>query len=490
VQTVRDLVEARAAAPAARPALFDAASGATASGPDLWLRTRARARALAAAGARPGDRIALLLPNAPATVETLLAVASLGAAAVPINLRWRAAEVEHLLQDAAPTLLVADREHLAALGTLRGLPPVVDVASPLAAATAFPTPSPEPGDAALVLYTSGTTGRPKGAVLTHANLLSNARAIVDWLGLGPDDRMLTVMPLFHANAIVIGTLCPLLAGGASIVADAFHTTSFWSTVARFRATAAGTVPTMLTMLLGRTEPSADALASVRFLLTGSAPVPAEVVTRMQSRFGLSIVEGYGLTECTCRATFNPADGRHRPGSCGLPLERLRIVDADDRPVATGAVGEVQIAGPHVMREYLGRPGETAAALRDGWLRTGDLARADADGFVSIVGRASDLIIRGGENVYPREIEDVLHRHADVVEAAVTGAPDPLYGEVVAAFVVLRPGANTRSDALRGWCREHLADYKCPVAVHLVDDLPKGPTGKILKRPLRDRLARS
>jgi acyl-CoA synthetase (AMP-forming)/AMP-acid ligase II len=324
-------------------------------------------------------------------------------------------------------------------------------------------------------------------MLTHWNLLSNAAAIARWLRLGAADRVLTVMPLFHANAIVIGLVTPLLAGGATVIAERFRTATFWASVARHRATTAGTVPTMLALLLGLPDvpPPADR-ASLRLLLTGSAPVPADLLLAFEARFGVPVIEGYGLTECTCRATFNPVDGRRRPGSCGLPLAPLRIVDGDDRDVPPGEIGEIVVQGPHVMRGYFRNPDATAAALRGGWLHSGDLGRIDGDGFVHVVGRKSELVIRGGENVYPREIEETLLAHPDVGEAAVVGAPDRLYGEVVWAFLVPRPGRTIEPAAVAHWCVERLADFKRPARIEVVDELPKGPTGKILKAPLRAR----
>jgi acyl-CoA synthetase (AMP-forming)/AMP-acid ligase II len=481
VDTIADLVRARDRDRAA--ALVDDATGAVVSGAELAARVDGRARALVAAGVRPGDRVALLVPNSLAGAESLLAAAVAGAVAVPVNLRWTAAEVDHLLGDAEPRVLVATEERVAALGRLAHCPPLVSSDATLPDGPAAAPPAPD--DTALILYTSGTTGRPKGAMLTHRNLLSNAGLIAAWLGLGPSDRVLTVMPLFHANAIVIGLVTPLLAGGSTIVAERFRAPDFWGSVARHHPTTAGTVPTMLAMLLALPEPPVPlSRTSLRFLLTGSAPVPADLLRAFESRFGVPVIEGYGLTECTCRATFNPVDGRRRPGSCGLPLAPLRVVDAEDRDVAPGDVGEIVLQGAHVMRGYFRNQGATAAALRGGWLHSGDLGRIDADGFVHVVGRASEMIIRGGENVYPREIEETLLAHPDVAEAAVVGAPDALYGEVVCAFLVARPGRTLDEARVTRWCAERLADFKRPARVTIVPELPKGPTGKLLKAPLR------
>src|SRR6266446_2490790 len=467
METVHELLESRRRDGA--PALIDAASGETLVGTALAARVAGRARALVAAGVRPGDRVALLVPNSLACAETLLAAATAGAPAVPINLRWTATEVDHLLADAEPRVLVAADERVRALGPLAHCPLLLSPDAVLAGGPLPPPPAPD--DTALILYTSGTTGRPKGAMLTHRNLLSNARRIADWLRLGPRDRVLTVMPLFHANAIVIGTLVPLCAGASAVIAERFRAAEFWASVDRHRPTTAGTVPTML------------ALGSLRFLLTGSAPVPADLLLAFERRFSVPVIEGYGLTECTCRATFNPIDGR-RPGSCGVPLAPLRIVDGEDRDLPSGAVGEILLRGAHVMRGYFRAPEATAAAMHGGWLHTGDLGRLDADGFLHVVGRASELIIRGGENVYPREIEETLLAHPAVAEAAVVGAPDPLYGEVVWVFLALRPGARLDEGEVLAWCATRLADFKRPARITVMAALPKGSTGKLLKAPLR------
>src|SRR5437016_1474233 len=481
METVHELLESRRRDGA--PALIDAASGETLVGTALAARVAGRARALVAAGVRPGDRVALLVPNSLACAETLLAAATAGAAAVPINLRWTASEVDHLLADAEPRLLVAAEERVRALGPLAHCAPLLSPDALLASGPLPPPPAPD--DTALILYTSGTTGRPKGAMLTHRNLLSNARRIAGWLRLGPRDRVLTVMPLFHANAIVIGTLVPLCAGGSAVIAERFRAAEFWASVDRHRPTPAGTVPTMLALLLGEpAPPAALARGSLRFLLTGSAPVPADLLLAFERRFGVPVIEGYGLTECTWRATFNPIDGRRRPGSCGVPLAPLRIVDSDERDVPPGTVGEILLRGPHVMQGYFRAPEASARAMRGGWLHTGDLGRLDDDGFVHIAGRASELVIRGGENIYPREVEETLLGHPAIAEAAVVGAPDPLYGEVVWAFVASRPEMSVDAATVSRWCASRLADFKRPAEIVFLPELPKGPTGKVLKAPLR------
>jgi len=467
MRTLFDVLAARAR-DAASPALVDDGTGDAMTGVALAARVRRRAGALRRAGVRAGDRVAVLLGNSLACAETLLAVPALGAAVVPLNTRLAPPEIDARLADAEPALLVASADRRDQLAGLAHLPPVVE--PDLAGDDAIDA-APRPDDAAVILYTSGTTGRAKGAVLTHANLVWNAERIAEWLALGPADRVFTTMPLFHVNAIVVGLLAPLVAGGAAIIADRFRAERFWTSVARHRATTGGTVPTMLARLLADTEPDPAATASLRFLATGSAPVPGDLLLAFERRFGVPVIEGYGLTECTCRATFNPIDGRRRPGSVGLPLAPLRVVDADGRDVPPGAVGEIVLRGPHVMQGYFRNPDATARTLRDGWLHTNDLGWIDADGFVHVAGRVSELIIRGGENVYPREVEEVLLAHPGVAEAAVVGLPDPTYGEVVAAVVVARPGTAIETDALADWCGARLADFKRPARIRVVPELP-------------------
>jgi long-chain acyl-CoA synthetase len=341
----------------------------------------------------------------------------------------------------------------------------------------------------MLLYTSGTTGKPKGAVLTHGNLDVNTGEIARFLGLGASDRFLCVMPLFHANGLVVTLLTPLRLGAAVVLPDRFHASTFWETVDRHRPTLFGSVATMLAMLLSRPAPEGLRRDSLRYALSGSAPVPVEVIEQFESRFGVPVVEGYGLTECTCRATFNPPNAR-RPGSIGVPIgNELRVVRDDGREAEPMERGEIWLRGGNVTPGYLGDVEATQRAITaDGWLRTGDVAYRDRDGYLFVVGRKSDMIIRAGENVYPREIEEVLYRHPAVAEAAVYGLPDPLYGERVVAAVALRSAA--AEDDLREWCRASLAPFKCPATFWVRHELAKGPTGKILKRQVRDEHLRA
>jgi long-chain acyl-CoA synthetase len=343
-------------------------------------------------------------------------------------------------------------------------------------------------DEAIIIYTSGTTGKPKGCLLTHGNLLANARQIVEWLGFGAEDRLLTVMPLFHMNAVSVTTVSALYAGGSTVTSPRFSASRFWQTVSDYRITSFGSVATMLTMLL-KTYPAGvpEGLSTerLRFAMCGSAPVPAKVMRRFEETFNCLVVEGYGLSESTCRSTFNPPDRRRRPGSCGLAIgNEMRVVDEEDREAPAGQTGELVLRGENIFKGYFRNEEATRQAFRGGWFHTGDIGYRDADGFFYIVDRKSDMIIRGGENIYPREIDEVLYAHPDVAEAATFGVPDELYGEEVAAFVVPREGRAPDAESVLAHCRAHLADFKCPRTVRFVKALPKGPTGKVLKRELR------
>jgi long-chain acyl-CoA synthetase len=318
-------------------------------------------------------------------------------------------------------------------------------------------------------------------------VLANAKQISEWLGFGQKDRLLSVMPLFHMNAVSVTTMAALYAGGSTVVTPKFSASRFWQIISDYQITSFGSVATMLSMLLStypKGMPEGLRTDQLRFAMCGSAPVPAEVLKRFEETFHCLVIEGYGLSESTCRSTFNPPDDRRRPGSCGLPIGNdMSVVDEEDREVRDGTLGEIVLRGDNVLKGYYKNPDATATAFRNGWFHTGDIGYRDGDGFYYIVDRKSDMIIRGGENIYPREIDEVLYQHTAVAAAAVVGVPDKLYGEEVAAFVVLKEGVDASEQQLIDFCRARLADYKCPKTVRFVKDIPKGPTGKLLKREL-------
>jgi len=465
--------------------------------PWTYGRLRDHAAAIAArlrdAGVRPGDRVLLVAPSVPEFAGAYYGIHAAGAVAVTANTMSTRPELEYVGGDAGVSLVLgwhevmpAPADAAAALGVAYwALDP--DLAgltheAPLAA----PEPR-EPGDNAVILYTSGTTGRPKGAQLTHGNLVACAEIFAEVLEVDPEDRMGTALPLFHVfgQCVVMGTT--LRAGASLSILPRFDAVELLDMLRRDRLTMMSGVPTMWNALLHAPagETDREDFATLRLAASGGAAMPAEVMNAFEERFGCVILEGYGLSETTGAATFNGLHRVRKPSCVGIALPRceVEVRGADGRPVPTGEVGEVHIAGPVVMSGYWDRPEATAETLVDGWLRTGDLGTMDADGDIRIVDRKKDLIIRGGYNVYPREVEEILYEHPDVVEVAVIGVPDEHFGEEVAAVVALRPGAAFDAAAFRAWAKERLSAYKVPRLLQVVDALPKGPTGKILKREI-------
>jgi long-chain acyl-CoA synthetase len=498
-QNLRGLLEARAGAAPEKVFLFSEADGRRFTYREFDAAVNRAANLLAARGAGKGDVVSLLLPNSAEYVIAYFACFKLGALAGPVNSLLKPEEMAYVVGNSEARLILYNTQFDAQVSGLRR------EAKTLREALVFDDERAategqegEPGawggnvltrdDEAIIIYTSGTTGKPKGCLLTHGNLLANARQIVEWLGFTKDDRLLTVMPLFHMNAVSVTTVSALYAGGSTVTSARFSASRFWQVVSDYQVTSFGSVATMLSMLL-KTYPEGvpEGLSTerLRFAMCGSAPVPAEVMRRFEETFGCLVVEGYGLSESTCRSTFNPPDRSRRPGSCGMPIgNEMRVVDEEDNELPYGEAGEIVMRGENIFKGYFKNDEATARAFRGGWFHTGDVGFRDPEGFYYIIDRKSDMVIRGGENVYPREIDEVLYRHPAVAEAAAFGVPDPLYGEEVAAFVVLKEGRAATGEEVAAYCRDHLADYKCPKSVRVVASLPKGPTGKVLKRELQ------
>jgi long-chain acyl-CoA synthetase len=465
--------------------------GARVSYGGLRAAARRAAEALAAAGVGPGDRVALALPNEPSFAAAYFGALWLGAVTVPINPLLREREVAERLEASSPAVVVFDAPRAPLVGGATGA--LLEVESFGSADEIGMLPVDRAGaDAAVILFTSGTSGISKGAVLTHGTIGAAAANAAGALGFGPQDVVLGAAPFSHVLGQSTGLIATLASGGALAVVPRFDPVETLALMAESGATVLLGVPTMCIALCEAAR-SGAALPPLRLAHVGGAPVPLEVIHDFERTFGAGVYEGYGLTEISGIATTYREGQEPKPGSVGLPLgdTELRIVGVDGAAVASGEVGEVRFRGSSVIPGYWRGAGEQPAPVSDdGWLATGDLGYVDDDGYLFLVDRLKDMIIRNGYNVYPREVEEVLYAHPDVLEAAVVGVPDPRIGEEVVALVRPRPGSGCEPAAVQEWVRERVAAYKYPRHVILVDALPTGPTGKILKREIdRDALAR-
>ena len=449
---------------------------------------------LAGRGITPGDRVGLMAPNTLEFVELYYGILRAGAVVVPMNPLFKSREVSYHLSDSGAALAfawhgVADQAAEGARSA--GTDLVIIEPSGLAETLARSDPVPAvadraPSDTAVILYTSGTTGQPKGAELTHANLISNIEVTrTTLLGLRPADVMLGALPLFHSFGQTVVMGCAIATGGCLTLLPRFDPVRALEIIKRDQVTVLAGVPTMYTAILHSAGGSAGDVASLRLCVSGGAAMPVELMRAFEKQFDCMILEGYGLSETSPVASFNHPDRERKPGTIGQAIAgvEMRIQSDEGEPLPSGEIGEIAIRGDNVMKGYWRRPRDTEEAMEGGWFRTGDLGRVDAEGYFSIVDRKKDMIIRGGLNVYPREVEEVLYEHPAVAEAAVIGVPDQLLGEEVAAVVTLKPGASADPDQLREHVKRQLAAYKYPRHVWIVDELPYGGTGKILKRAI-------
>jgi long-chain acyl-CoA synthetase len=449
---------------------------------------------LSSLGIEPGDRVAVMLPNVPAFPIAFFGALGAGAIVVPMNPLLKSREVDYHLGDSGAKVLFAWHEAAteAAKGAAGTGAQVLEVDDPdlhalLAGLAPAPSMDRADDDDAVILYTSGTTGRPKGAELTHANLTRNAElTAATMLDAGPGDVTMGCLPLFHVFGLTCGLNATIKGGGTLTLLPRFDAGKALEIIGRDKVTIFEGVPTMYAAMLHHPGPAAADTSSLRTCISGGASMPVEIMRGFEQTFGCMILEAYGLSETSPVASFNHPDRVRKPGSIGTPMEGvgMRVVDADGAELAHGQPGEIAIRGHNIMKGYWGKPGATAEAIPDGWLRTGDLAKVDDDGYFFIVGRQKELIIRGGYNVYPREIEEVLHEHQAVAEVAVVGIPHAELGEEVGAAVKLKPGAAATPAELRAFARQRVAAYKYPRHVWLVRELPKGPTGKILHREVQ------
>ena len=478
------------------------------------------ANALATAGIGRGDHVALLCPNLPFFPAIYFGILKTGATVVPLNVLLKPREIAYHLRDSdakaffcfqgTPELPMADAAKTA-VAVVPSCQKLIVIPSPLlppdtdsdvipfqqfiaGQPATFETCDTGPDDTAVILYTSGTTGQPKGAELTHLNMVVNGMVSAELCAASSDagGRHVTAvtLPLFHATAQTAQMLAYLHLGGTLVLLPRFDAAALVAAITTERVTHWVGVPTMYWTLLKHVrEQKIDVTriaATLRLAVSGGAPMPVELMADFEKTFGVRIIEGYGLSETAPVASFNHLDRPSKPGTVGQPLfaVEIMVVDDKDEPVETGQPGEVVIRGHNVMKGYYKRPDATAEAMRNGWFHTGDIGVFDTDGYLSIIDRKKDMILRGGFNVYPRELEEVMLTHPGVSLVAVVGVPDERLGEEVKAFVVKKPGAELTEDALRDWCKEQFAAYKYPRLIEFRTELPTSATGKILKRELR------
>jgi len=462
------------------PCLSDA--NISLSNREFHSRVLAAAKVFADLGVGAGDVVAIMLPNQAEFVVAMFAAWRVGAAVTPLNPGLTPKEATHQIVDSRSKLVINGSGETV-VPEVKSLPvSALDGGTPHEG-----LPFDDPSALALLIYTSGTTGVPKGVMLDHANIEAMAEMGRQSLKITETDHSLLVLPLFHVNGIVVSILMPLSSGGRVTIRKRFDINTFFDDVERLRPTYFSAVPTIYALLNALPASVKPDTSSLRYGICGAAPASAELLKSFESRYGFPLVEGYGLSEGTCASTINPIDGLRKVGTVGLPFagQRIAIASPWGGHLPQGETGEVLVQGPNVMRGYLGRPEETARTIVDGWLHTGDTGRIDADGYLSIVGRLKEMIIRGGENIYPKEIEDVLSDFPGVLEAAVIGAPHETFGEIVIAYVAARGEAAVSPDELDAHCAGRLTRYKRPFRINIIDSLPKNAVGKIDKLKLKN-----
>lgn len=450
-------------------------------------------------GIRPGDRVMLIAHNKPEWMVTLFAALARGAVVVPVNPALTASEIAYMVEHARPRLIVVDEELISVVPATDGIVVWTIARSGGTWRQALAGRvgrsdilSCSGSDPALIFYTSGTTGRPKGAVLSHDAELFTATMVAGHFRLCQDDVSLISNSLAFIYPLVIDCLASIHAGATVVLQERFHPELCLRGIERERASIFMGVPTMFSMMLDWAQRQAVDVSSLRFCISAGQNLPWNVAKRFRERFGVSVFDLWGQTEGTPITGYDPGrETEGRPESCGraLPGCAVRVIDDAGADAPAEAIGEILLAGANVFLGYDRNPEATAETLRDGWVYTGDLGRLDADGYLYVVGRKRDMVIRGGANIYPVEIEEAIYAHPAVAECAVIGVPDEIYGETLKAVVVVGERCTLSESELLEHCRTRLADYKIPASVRFVDALPKGPTGKILKRELREREAR-
>ncbi|WP_027365794.1 long-chain-fatty-acid--CoA ligase [Desulfotruncus alcoholivorax] len=453
---------------------------------------------------KQGEYVALLLPNHLEFTTSYFALNFIGAPVVPINPMLKGPEIQYILQDCKAVAIITIAPFAPLIDSIKrslphlrkviiigeqSTPEQVNYSSLFAYDADLSRPSVDVEDISACLFTSGTTGKPKGVMLTHKNLVFDTEMVTKAIGVDHKERYLGVLPFYHAFAGTVCILAPACTGASVVILDRFMPKSTVECIKKHKVTIFPAVPAIYAAILQaakNTDP--NDFASLRMFVSGGAAMPLEMMRTLEDRYGIVVLEGNGPTETSPISYVNRLELR-KHGSVGPPLPgvQVKIVDENDNELPVTAVGEIVVKGDNVMKGYLNRPDDTAACMRGGWFHTGDLGMVDEDGYVYIVDRKKDLIIVGGFNVYPREVEEVLYQHPAVMEAAVVGIPDQMRGEVPKAFIVLKAGAEATPKELINFCREKLADFKCPRQIEFREELPKGANGKILKRVLKMEL---
>ncbi|MEH7453309.1 long-chain-fatty-acid--CoA ligase [Gottfriedia acidiceleris] len=458
------------------------------------------AAGMSAQGIGKGDRVAILLGNSPEFLIAYYGILRLGAFVVPINPLFTQDEISYILENSQVKAVIPHESVEPKLSELKKQLINLDLVIYTEAkkqewtwehlmnsgTSVIGSPFIDQEDLAVILYTSGTTGRPKGAMLTHRNLASNADSISKLLELDETDRVVAVLPMFHVFCMTVCLNAPIACGATVIIQPKFSPVDVVGTIQKRNATVFAGVPTMYNFINQLPDASSEHFKSIRICISGGASIPVELLHKFESKFNVPILEGYGLSETAPLVAINPLKGIRKPGSIGrnIPAVQSKVVDKFGEELPRGEVGELVVQGPNVMKGYLGMQEATLAAFKNGWFYTGDLATMDKDGYIYIVDRKKDMIIVGGYNVYPREVEEVLYQHPLVVEAAVVGVPSKEYGESVKAYVVVKDELFTENDIIQ-FCKEKLVKYKLPKYVEFFKELPKNSTGKILRRELRE-----
>ena len=496
--TVHALIERNAALRPQAPYALATETGVQLTHGELAASCRRVTALLRAQGAQPGDTVSVVMPNGLQTLRLLLGAMHGGFCVNPVNLLSQPDQMRYVLAHSDCTLVCVapewEQRVRLMLGTLErdvavivADPDALNLPDETGTDDAPQPPAPSPESPALLMYTSGTTGVPKGVLLTHANLTANANAISAEHALTERDRVLAVLPLYHINAFAVTMLAPLAQGGSLALVPKFSVARFWLQAAAFECTWLNVVPTMISYLLEAQAALREPLVhGIRFCRSASAALPPAHLRAFEQAFGIGVIETMGLTETVAPSFSNPLDALQRKlGSVGRASGcEARVIDAALVPVPDGTTGEIAIRGPNVMRGYYkDEPATRAAFTPDGWLRSGDLGHRDADGFFFVTGRIKELIIKGGENIAPREIDEALLKHPGVLEAAAVGIPDRHYGQEIMACVVRRDGVPCSEESLRSFCVEHLGPYKTPKLFRFFAELPRGPSGKVQRLKL-------